>query len=287
MTSKPKRPANPILDRLRKEVRSRRKDPDVHYRLAVVLLNPAQLRHPTKRHRLRAKELLSRAIDLRHDFAPAHALLAYVLLELEEPKAALQSLRKAVDLSPNNETYQDFLLETLDRAGHVRALQRLLEKVAKLRKTNLAGLRVELKSTKFPTDPSTIRLNAFPAGERHFVSELLDRVEAIEREYSSDFTSDAELAEAARLSVSIDARRVPANLRPVIYLAEKWGVSDDAHRGVLINQASASERTKMRKALTLNLRRQINDWIDSFADASSLSGEAAHFMYLLEAYEEM
>jgi hypothetical protein len=213
------------------------------------------------------------------DSPPAHALLAYVLLELEEPKAALQSLRRAVDLSPNNETYQDVLLETLDRAGHVRALRRQLEQVAKLGQTDLSGLCAELKSAKLPTDPSTIRLNAFPVGEQHFVSGLLDRVEAIEREYSADFTSDVELAE--------EARRVPENPRPVVYLARKWGVSDDADRGVLVNQASVSERTEMRKALTLNMRRQINDWIDSFSEASSLSGEAAHFMYLLEAYEEM
>ena len=95
---------------------------------------------------MRARELLSRSIALRPDFAPPHALLAYVLLDLEEPKAALLSLHKAVDLSPGNETYQDFLLETLDRAGHISALQTQLKKVAKLRKTNLANLRAQLKS---------------------------------------------------------------------------------------------------------------------------------------------
>lgn len=210
-----------------------------------------------------------------------------MLLELHDPGRALQSLRNAVGLSPNNETYQDFLLETLDRAGRVRALQTQLAKVAESRKTDLAALRGELRSAKLPTDPSTIRLNAFPAGERHFLSELIDEVEAMERIYSSGVTNDTEAAEAARQSISIDARRIPANLRPVIHLAKKWGVTDDAYRGELINQASTSERTEMRRGLTLKLGRQINDWIDSFPEPSTMPEEAAHFMYLLESYDEM
>ena len=196
-------------------------------------------------------------------------------------------LHDAVELSPNNETYQDFLLETLDRAGRVRTLQTELAKVAELRKSDLAALRAELRRAKLPTDPSTIRLNAFPAGERHFLSELIDEVEAIERIYSSGVPGDTETAESARQSISIDARRVPANLRQVIHLAKKWGVSDDAYRGELIKQASSSERAEMRKGLTLKLRRQINDWIDSFPQPSTMSEEAAHFMYLLESYDEM
>jgi hypothetical protein len=76
-------------------------------------MNPIELRRPPKRRRVRAAELLSRAVHLRRDFAAAHALSAYVLLELDDPEAALLSLRRAVDLCPDNETYQDFLLETL------------------------------------------------------------------------------------------------------------------------------------------------------------------------------
>jgi hypothetical protein len=236
---------------------------------------------------VRARELLSRAVHLRRGFAAAHALLAYVLLELDDPKAAVLSLRRAIDLCPNNEIYQDFFLDILDRAGHDRDLHRHLDKTAKLRRVDLSSLRAELRAAGLPTNPSTIRANAFPAGERHFVSTLVDAVEAIEREHSLGGPSNAELAQAARRAVTIDARRVPADLRSVVNLAKEWGIPDDADRGFLIAQANADERAEMRKVLSLRIRRRIHEWIDSFPDASSMTTEASHFMYLLEAYDEM
>jgi hypothetical protein len=63
MTSKAKHPVNPTLDRLRREIRTRREDPDIHYRLAAVIMDPSQLNHPIKKNRIRARQLLSRAID--------------------------------------------------------------------------------------------------------------------------------------------------------------------------------------------------------------------------------
>ena len=287
MASRPKRPTNPTLDHLRRRVRKHPEDPDIHFRLAVILMNPAEPRRPDKRRKVRACEHLSRAIRLRWNFASAHALLAYVQLELEEPGSAILSLRRAVNLSPGNEDYQDFLLEALDRAGRVRALQQQLEATARQRQVDLASLRAELRKAGLPTDPSTIRLNSFPAGVQHFLSSLMDVVEAIDRDQSFGVTSDAGLAEDARRAIRIDSRRVPEELRPLVHLAQKWGVPDDAHRGLLIDQASHVERKQMRKALPVQVRRRINEWLDSFSDASTMTMEASHFMYLLEAYEEM
>lgn len=287
MATTPKRAPNPILEVLRREVRAHPEDPDALYRLAVILMDPASLRRPTKKHRDRARELLSRAVQLRRSFAEAHALLAYVMLELDDPEAALSSLRRAVDLCPSSEEYQDFLLESLDRAGRNRALQTQLVRTAGARGVDLSSLRAELRAAGLPTNASTVRLNAFPAGEMHFVSSLADAAEAVEREYSPDASSDAELAQAARRAVKIDARRVPTDLRPFIALAKKWGISDDADRGSLVDRASVDERAELRKGLPLRVRRRINDWIDSFPDASKMTAEASHFMYLLEAYDEM
>lgn len=287
MTNTPTRTATPILDQLRREVRAHPEDPAVLYSLAVILMDPAEPRRPNKQRRQRARELLSRAVNLRRDFAAAHALLAYVLLGFDDLRGALASLRRAVDLCPNNEIYQDFLLEALDRAGSVCALQQELERAAKKRRIDLSSLRAQLREAKLPTRASTVRENAFPAGQRHFVSSLAEAVETIESQYAADVASDAELADAARREVRIDARRVPADLRSVVHLARKWGISDDADRGLLIRRASAAEKTEMRKTLSLRLRRRINEWLDSFPDASSMTREASHFMFLLEAYDEM
>jgi tetratricopeptide (TPR) repeat protein len=287
MTFKPTGPPNPALEPLRRELRRCPDDPEIQYRLAVILMNSAQLKLPTRKHKRRARELLSLSIEHRSNFAPAHALLALVQLDLDEIDAAIKSLRRALELVPNDEIYQDFLLETLDHAGRTAALRTFLRKVAELRKIDFDGLRAELKRAKLPTDPSTIRRYTFPAGEQHFDSKLLDSVDAIERRYCKHITSDHELLQQARQSIAIDAKRVPENLRQTIPLVKRWGLSDDALRGVVIDQASARDRAGFRKALTLQQRRQINDWIDSFADAATMSNEAAHFMYLLEAYEEL
>jgi hypothetical protein len=250
-------------------------------------MDPSDPQRPAKKRRVRAREILSRVVHLRPSFAAAHALLAYVLLDLDDPKAALLSLHRAVDLTPNDETLRDFLLETLDRVGHSRGLHKQLEKAATLRRIDLSPIRAELRACGFPTNASTLRLNAFPAGEQHFLSRLLDTAETIEGEYSSGVTSETERAQAARRSVTIDSRRVPADLRPVVYLARKWGIPDDADRGLLIYRANADERAEMRKVLSAGVRRGIGEWIDSFSDASSMTKEASHFMYLLEAFDEM
>jgi len=176
-----KNDTEPILDRLHEQIHAQPEDADAHYRLALVLLNPAEPERPPREQTSRALKRLEYAVELRAGFAGAHALIAYAQLELEDPDAAVLSLRRAIELEPDNEIYRDFLLETLDRAGRHRELEECLENAAVLRQTDLDQLRDELVAAGMPTDPSTLRLNAFPAGERHFVSDMFDVIEAIER----------------------------------------------------------------------------------------------------------
>jgi len=50
-------------------------------------------------------------------------------------------------------------------------------------------------------------------------------------------------------TIALDASRVPATLRPLIPLAERFGVSDDLIREDLITKSSAEELEAMRRAV--------------------------------------
>jgi hypothetical protein len=50
---------------------------------------------------------------------------------------------------------------------------------------------------------------------------------------------------------------------------------------------SAGVGRQLRKALPVEVRRSINNWLDRFNDGATMTDEAACFMYLLLAYEEL
>lgn len=266
------------------EVR-RPRDPEALYQRALGLVDPSR-RGRTARDLERARNLLVEALRMRRNFAAAHSLLAYVDIELDNPGTAVRALRVAVRLKPRNRTYRRFLLELLDRAGLVRQLRAELPKAAAVENVDLASIRCELLRAGLPADASTVRLNAFPAGKAHFESDLLDAVENLRRDsvVERDHVDDAR---AARQAVRIDGRRVPPALRKAIGLARQWGIPDDAYRADLTSRISSAERAAMRRVLSISLRRRINAWLDTFHDTRSLSAEATHFMYLLEAFDEI
>ena len=82
----------------------------------------------------------------------------------------------------------------------------------------------------------------------------------------------------------IDPSKVPEQLRPLVPLAEEWGIGDDAQRAARVDDASDDERAKLREALAPH-QVEITAWLDSFGEGE-LSNEAAAFMYLQLAGEE-
>ena len=83
----------------------------------------------------------------------------------------------------------------------------------------------------------------------------------------------------------INARQVPPNLRDLIPMAEKWGVGDDIIRDDLEEKASASEKQEFQNTLK-GRTREVRAWLDSFK-TKDMPEEAVHFMYMLEALDEM
>jgi hypothetical protein len=96
---------------------------------------------------------------------------------------------------------------------------------------------------------------------------------------------DASAAAGAR-AASLDTSRIPEDLRHLAPLAEEWGIGDDADRGEKVDNSTPEERAALRSALAPHHTR-ITAWLDSFGDGAAMTDEAAAFMYMQLALEEM
>jgi hypothetical protein len=100
-------------------------------------------------------------------------------------------------------------------------------------------------------------------------------------EPASDRSAGGSTASGQRL----DPDKVPVDLRPLVPLAERWGIGDDVDRNAKVERASAAERQELRMALA-PLQTRVTDWLNSFGQAE-MPAEAAAFMYMQLAVEEM
>jgi hypothetical protein len=92
-------------------------------------------------------------------------------------------------------------------------------------------------------------------------------------------------AATSTASGQLDPNKVPADLRPLVPLAERWGIGDDVDRNAKVDRATAAEREELRTALG-PLQSRVTDWLNSFGQGE-MPAEAAAFMYMQLAVEEM
>jgi hypothetical protein len=96
---------------------------------------------------------------------------------------------------------------------------------------------------------------------------------------------DEEALQEYRNQTNISLNNVPIEFQTLLPLAIKWGIGDDAIRGDVTEAATEFEKHELASALTGKLGA-IDKWIDSFPEGS-MSNEAATFMYMIEAVEEL
>lgn len=82
-----------------------------------------------------------------------------------------------------------------------------------------------------------------------------------------------------------DSAKVPADLRHLVPLAERWGIGDDLDRTAKVDRATPAERQELSTALA-PFHARITAWLDSFGKGA-MSDEAAMFMYMQLALDEM
>ena len=83
----------------------------------------------------------------------------------------------------------------------------------------------------------------------------------------------------------LEANNVPAELRHLVPLAERWGIGDDVDRNAAVDRATPAERAELERALA-PVHARITAWLDSFGQ-QPMPDEAAAFMYMQLALEEM
>ena len=97
--------------------------------------------------------------------------------------------------------------------------------------------------------------------------------------------SDEEALQEYRNDMTLSIDNVPDEFKEFFPLAIKWGIGDDAIRGDVTDSATESDIQELVAALTGRLD-SINRWIDSYPEGT-MTDEAAAFMYMGEAIEEM
>jgi hypothetical protein len=84
----------------------------------------------------------------------------------------------------------------------------------------------------------------------------------------------------------INPENVPETLHDLVPLAIKWGIADDIMRSDFEQKASEEEKQELKSAMA-GRTADINSWLNSFENGKPMSDEAACFMYMLEAVDEM
>ena len=97
--------------------------------------------------------------------------------------------------------------------------------------------------------------------------------------------SDREMLQEYRKQTKVSVENVPDELKSLTPLAVKWGVGDDAIRGDITEAATESDKQELVSALNGKLGA-IDIWLESYKEGA-MSDEAAAFMYLAEAVEEL
>ena len=137
--------------------------------------------------------------------------------------------------------------------------------------------RISFYTNKYVTEPLLdIIVNLF---QGFFI--LLDKVTGNEIPPIND---EEDLREY-RNRTNLLANNVPIEFQALLPLAIKWGISDDAIREDVTEAATEIEKLELTSALSGKLGA-IDRWIDSFPEGL-MSDEAAAFMFMIEAVEEL
>ena len=65
---------------------------------------------------------------------------------------------------------------------------------------------------------------------------------------------------------NLDKENVPIRLRPLIYLAEKWGISDDGLRNEAIEEASPEELKNFVEEYTDEVVEELDNWFSNYPE---------------------
>jgi hypothetical protein len=87
--------------------------------------------------------------------------------------------------------------------------------------------------------------------------------------------------------IKLDPRKVPVQLRGLIPLAERWGISDDILRVDFVSKASPESLRELRESVDKH-RKLLNEWLGGpEADNPPFSEEYLAFTHMFMAADDM
>jgi len=219
---------------------------------------------------LDAEPPLRRALQRSPRSHALHGLLGEILLRAGRDAEAARAFGVAARLLPNHPRYPYCASVALEGAGEEAAARRAL-RTAKRR----AGPRLKARFTRASNPLEDYRLALLTQATR--VKQKREGVAPL---------SDREIAERCREENRLDPKLLPQKLRPLVPVAEKWGLGDDIARGYFLRRATRQEKAALRAAMQAHGQR-ISAWLDTLGPEGIVTPEAGGFLYLLEGCAEI
>lgn len=240
----------------------------------------------------RLRTLLTRVITLDPKHARAYAQLGYTLGMLLEFEQALAMYRLARTLDPKRAVVDVAVADMLAALDRNEEFLTEVEALANRQKVDLKAHRAEIAKTGWEETPDLL-LQAFVRPDSFLRSELSDEAERIRnalvkgrKQKVAKRERDDCAQRQKQLKREFKATRVPKELRSLAAAASKYGIGDDVCRPLIMKTVPKATRARLIKAVD-KLSPKVQAWLDSFGGGDKMSVEAAAYMYLYEAIEEI
>jgi predicted Zn-dependent protease len=240
----------------------------------------------------RIRTLLTRVISLQPGHARAHAQLGHTLVTLGDHEQALAMFRISRTLDPGRacvDVYVAEMLATLERDAEFTTE---IEALAKRQKVSLKAHRAEIAKTGWKETPDLL-MQAFIRAGNFLASEIADEAERIRnslvkgrKKKLAKLEMDDCAARQKQLRKEFRTAKVPKALRSLAAAASKYGIGDDVCRPMIMKKVPKAARARLIKAVD-KLAPKVEVWLDSFGGGDKMTVEAAAYMYLYEAIEEI
>lgn len=238
------------------------------------------------------RTLLTRVITLDSKHAKAHAQLAYVLGLLTAFEQSLAMFRLARTLDPKRASVDVAVADMLAAMDRRHEFLTEIEALARRQKVDLRKHRAEIAKTGRKETPDLL-LQAFIRPDNFLRSELSDEAERIRnslvkgrKQKLAKLEKDDCAARQKQLKKEFRVAKVPTALRSLAAAASKYGIGDDVCRPMIMKKVPKATRTRLIKAVD-KLSPKVQAWLDSFGGGENMTVEAAAYMYLYEAIEEI
>ncbi len=260
-----------LLEHYRKRVEETLDDLDRHRELALMIWHCFNSGGHLPGSLEEAVAVLSHCLERKPTDIKVLGLLGLITYTLGGIDMASMIFQRACEVDKKSPVYPYYVHLIALEAGNSQAANKALREA-----------KERAKSQKRGKPPWSLYSN--PAED--YRDKLSGQVEQLRKKVEGfQPLTDKMMAEQDQAEIRIDKKNVPEPLHVLIPLVKKWGVGDDTSRGYIVRHATKKEKAELRRAYAQHAEA-IQEWLDSF-EPETMPSEAACFMYMCEAHEEL